>query len=108
MDEPLLEKIAWYEVQAIGMMSRLDPTERNFSAVNRQDFFCQLVGHWLQIIRKHDVKLVVSPSIPHRVFDYALYVASRLEGIYFLTFQQTPFGSNSILLDDINSMPPLL
>jgi hypothetical protein len=108
LDEPLLEKIAWYEVQAIGMMSRLDPTERNFSAVNRQIFFRQLVGHWLQIIRKHDVKLVVSPSIPHRVFDYALYVASRLEGIYFLTFQQTPFGSNSILLDDINSMPPLL
>lgn len=38
LDEPLLEKIAWYEVQAIAMMSRLDPTERNFSAVNRQIF----------------------------------------------------------------------
>ena len=105
LDEPSLKKIAWYESQAIVMMSRLDPTEEAFPAVSRQIFFRQLVGYWLAVISKQKVDVVISPSIPHRVFDYALYTACQLKDISFLSFQLTPFGSNSILIDDVDNMP---
>lgn len=105
LDEPSLKEIAWYESQAIAMMSRLDPTEEAFPAVSRQIFFRQLVGYWLAVISKQQVDVVVSPSIPHRVFDFALYTACQLKDISFLSFQLTPFGSNSILIDDVNNMP---
>ena len=51
-----------------------------------------------------DVDYVVCPSIPHRVFDYAIYIVAQLKNVHFLTFQMTPFGSRVVPLKKIENM----
>ena len=99
-----------YLADAVRMMNRLEPVNSNFKFEERENFFYFLVVKWLEIIDEKDIELVISPSIPHRVFDYALYVAAKFRKIKFVSFQMTPFGSNTIPIDDINEMPnvPLL
>ena len=107
LDEEQLKSIAWYESQALIMMNRLDPTEVKMNTASRQYYFRDLVGYWLSIIKEKNIELVVSPSIPHRVFDYALYVACKIESLDYLSFQLTPFGSNSVMISDIEAMPQI-
>jgi len=108
LDEYQLKSIAWYESQAMIMMNRLDPTETRMSTGTRQYYFRDLVGHWLSVITKEKIELVVSPSVPHRVFDYALYVACKIKSIDYLSFQLTPFGANSLLIPNIEEMPKIV
>ena len=107
LDEEQLKSIAWYESQSLIMMGRLDPTEVRMTTSTRQYFFRDLVGYWLTVIQEKDIELVVSPSIPHRVFDYALYVACKIKSIDYLSFQLTPFGSNSLIIPSIEGMPEI-
>lgn len=107
LDEPTIKKISDYELIALKMMDRLDPTGFSFPFTTRMYFLHELIGIWLDIVDSRGVNLVISPSIPHRVFDYALYIVCKLKRIPFLMFQSLPFGSRSILIDDIDSMPPL-
>ncbi|RAR56800.1 hypothetical protein BCL93_1192 [Onishia taeanensis] len=102
LDEDMLKEIAWYEINALKMMDRLDPLGNSFGFQERRYFFQDLVGSWLSYIEASGLDLVISPSIPHRVFDYALYVACRVKNIKFLMFQMLPFGSNSIIIDNID------
>ena len=107
-DEEELRLIAHYELIALKMMDRLDPDGESFPFTIRQYFFRDILGYWFSVIENRKIDLVISPSIPHRVFDYALYVASKIKNIKIIMFQLTPFGSNSILINDINEMPELL
>jgi hypothetical protein len=108
LDELELNTIASYELTALRMMDRLDPDGQSFSFHARLDYFRELIGYWLDVIDRNDIQLIISPSIPHRVFDYALYVASRLRSTRFIMFQMVSFGSRSILIEDIDCMPKLL
>lgn len=107
LDEGELNAIAGYELTALRMMDRLDPDGESFSFHARQSFFRDLVGYWLALIEKKEIQVVISPSIPHRVFDYALYAAAKLSSVRFVMFQMISFGSRSILIDDIDRMPNL-
>lgn len=107
LDEPTIKEIAHYELVALKMMDRLDPTGSSFPFSIRVYFLHELIGVWLDIVESRNISVIISPSIPHRVFDYALYIACKLKDIPFLMFQSLPFGSRSIVIDDIDSMPPL-
>ncbi len=107
-DEQQLKSISYYELIALKMMERLDPDGESFPFSTRLYFFRDLLGYWFNIVKNREINLVISPSVPHRVFDYALYVVCKIKNIKFLMFQLTPFGSNSILIDDIEAMPSLL
>jgi hypothetical protein len=104
LDEPEYQKIAWYELNALKMMDRLDPLGNQFGFQERCYFFQDLVGYWLACIEKFGVDVVISPSIPHRVFDYALYVACKMKEVKFLMFQMVPFGSTSVIIENIDAM----
>jgi len=104
LDELEFKEIAWHELNALKMMDRLDPLGNVFGFQERRYFFQDLVGYWLAYIYEYGLDVVISPSIPHRVFDYALYVACKLKGIKFLMLQMVPFGSNSMIIDDIDSI----
>ena len=106
-DEEELKSISYYELIALKMMERLDPDGESFPFSTRLYFFRDLLGYWFNVIDNRSIDLVISPSIPHRVFDYALYVACQMKNIEFIMFQLTPFGSNSILINDIETMPAL-
>lgn len=106
-DEEELKIIASFELTALKMMDRLDPDGESFPFTTRQYFFRDLLGYWYSIVEEREIDLVISPSIPHRVFDYALYTICQIKNIKFLMFQMTPFGSNSILIDNIDEMPKI-
>lgn len=106
-DEKQLKLIAYYELIALKMMDRLDPDGESFPFASRLYFFRDLLGYWFNVIESREINLVISPSIPHRVFDYALYVVCKMKNVKFIMFQLTPFGSNSLLIDDIDIMPSL-
>jgi hypothetical protein len=105
LDESELHAISSYELTALRMMDRLDPDGESFSFHDRLNFFRGLVSYWLGVIDASDIQVVISPSISHRVFDYALYVAANLRNIKFVMFQMISFGSRSILINDIDKMP---
>lgn len=105
LDEKALAEISREELIALKMMDRLDPTGRALSFSDRQVFFRDLVTKWLDVIDDKDITLVISPSIPHRVFDYALYVAAQLKNIKFLAFQMTPFSDASFIIDNVDHLP---
>ena len=104
-DEAVRERFAVNELIGVKMMDRLDPDGHTFGFSDRQVFFNSLVGRWIDIIRKHDISLIISPSIPHRVFDYALYVAAKICGTKFLMFQMTSFEKYSFLIEDVETIP---
>ncbi|ERL56201.1 capsular polysaccharide export protein, LipB/KpsS family [Psychrobacter aquaticus] len=104
-DEQELKEISSYELVALKMMDRLDPDGESFPFNTRLYFFRDLLGYWFNIVEQRNIDIVISPSVPHRVFDYALYVVCKMKSIKFLMFQLTPFGSNSILINDIEKMP---
>jgi len=106
-DEQELKEISHHELIALKMMDRLDPDGESFPFNSRLYFFRDLLGYWFNVIESRGIDLVISPSVPHRVFDYALYVVCKMKNITFIMFQLTPFGSNSILIDDIDKMPVL-
>lgn len=106
-DEEVLKSISSYELTALKMMDRLDPDGASFAFNTRLQFFRDLMGYWYNVVEDRSIDLVISPSIPHRVFDYALYVVCQIKNVKFIMFQMTPFGSNSILIDDIDAMPSL-
>ncbi len=101
LDSQLLHSISSYELIALKMMDRFDPLDNAFSFTNRQYYFRKLVLKWLDIIDEMSIDIFISPDIPHRVSDYALYVACRIKKIEFIYFDLTPFGDASLINDSI-------
>ncbi|TBR41261.1 hypothetical protein CBF23_010630 [Marinomonas agarivorans] len=101
LDETMVKKIGLDVLTGMRMMDRLDVFS-SFPSTDRQAWFIELIERWLFIIEKRAVDIIISPSIPHRVFDFALYVAAKLKGIKFIMFQMTHFGDGSFIIDDVN------
>lgn len=105
LDGQLIDEIASQELIAIKMMDRLDPDQKSFSFEERQRHFRLLLTKWLGIIDELKIELFISPSIPHRVFDYALYIACKLKGVKTLLYKLTPFQDVLVPITDIDFMP---
>jgi hypothetical protein len=105
LDGELIDNIAPEELIAIKMMDRLDPDRKSFSFRERQRHFRLLLSKWLGIIDELKIELFVSPSIPHRVFDYALYVACKIKGVKTILYKLTPFQDVLVPISDIDFMP---
>ena len=100
-DEELNKLICHYEIIAIQMMNRFDPYMSSFPADKRINYFRDLIIKWLDIIDELNIELVISPSIPHRVYDYALYVATKIRKIRFITFKTIFFSDYAFIINDI-------
>jgi len=105
LDAEIIDKIASYELIAMKMMDRLDSDGVSFSFDERQRHFRKLLTKWLGIIEVLNLDLFISPSVPHRVFDYALYVACKIKGVRTLIYKLTPFQDVLVLIDDLDHMP---
>lgn len=106
IDSDDIKRFADKELIAIKMMDRIDPFLENFTFSMRQKFFRTLVCKWMSIITQMEIGLVIFPSIPHQIVDYALYYACCLKEIPYITFQHTPFLDASILTDSIDEFSP--
>lgn len=108
LDIDLLNAMAPYELQAIRMMDRMDPDRNSFNFMERQRHFRNLLRYWLGCLRWLKPGVVVSAIVPHRVFDYVLYLLCRHEGIPYLCFRGSVFRGRSFPLTDIFSMGNIL
>ncbi len=102
-----LSEYASEELMAIKMMERLDPDQQSFTFDERKYYFRYLLKAWLNILKVKNIELIVAPSIPHRVFDYALYVAADILKIKFLTFKMTVWPGYIIPFYDIDKLNPI-
>jgi hypothetical protein len=105
LDGEILIKYSYEEGIAMKMMDRQDPSGNNFSFNERQQFFRHLLRSWLYIIENYEIELVISPSIPHRVFDYTLYVATLIKKIKFISFKMTVWPGYLLPLSKIDKIP---
>ena len=60
------------------------------------------ITYWMRELE--DVDLVISPSIPHRFFDFICYVVAKSLNIRFITFQATAIPGTILPLQDIHSV----
>ncbi|WP_421775356.1 hypothetical protein [Gracilimonas sp.] len=95
------------ELMAIKMMERLDPDQMSFSFNERQHFFRYLLRTWINILKEKEIELIIAPSIPHRVFDYALYIAADVLKIKFLTFKMTVWPGYNLPFYDVDFLPSI-
>jgi hypothetical protein len=107
LDEVTANQISHHILIGMRMIDRLDFFS-SFTSTERQQWFINLIERWLGIIKTKEIDLIISPSIPHRVFDYALYVAAKIKNVNFVMFQMTQFGDASFIINDIDSTPDYL
>ena len=101
IDVDFVRQFASEELQAIKMMDRLDFDQRSFNFMERQRHFRNLVRSWMAVIEMYKPDLVVAPVMPHRVYDYVLYLLCKYVGIPYIMFDHTPFQGRFIVIDNI-------
>lgn len=107
-NEETIKSISFEKNIAINMMDRLDLSRRNFTSVNKELYFNQLLKYWITIVEYYKIDIIIAPSIPHRIFDYILYIVAKIKHIEIVMFQMTHFPDSSILIQDIHATPTYL
>ncbi len=105
IDNKFLEKNAFHELIALKMMDRMDPDGKCFTFNERQRHYRLLLKKWLGIIDKLKPDLLISPNIPHRIYDYVLYVACQARGVKIITYRHTHIPGLLIPVTDIYALP---
>lgn len=99
-----LKEYSGYELQAIKMMDRMDSDQESFSFMERQRLYRQLVKGWITYLKNNNPDLVISAIVPHRVYDYVLYLLCQYLSIQFLTFKDTAFKGRIIPVKNVYSI----
>ncbi len=88
LDQPLLDNLAFYELIALRMMSRMDRNNA-FSFEEREHLFHKYVRYWSSVLDHFKPNVVVSPVTPHLIYDYVLYRLCKIKKIKHVMFFQT-------------------
>ena len=107
-DEEVIKSIAFEKTLALKMMDRLDLGRDSFTFSNREFFFNQLLKYWFTIVEHYKIELIISPSVPHRVFDYILYIVAKIKNIEVIMFQMSSFSDSSFIINQIDATPTYL
>ena len=102
-----LRQYASNEEQAIKMLDRLDVDRYRFNFMERQRHVRNLFRSWTACIELLKPDLVVTPMLPHRVYDYCLWMLCRYYKIPFFVFNHTRFPGRYMLLNDFYTIGDL-
>ena len=108
LDIDELNNLSRFELQAMRMMDRMDPDRASFNFMERQRHFRNLLRYWSACINWLKPEVVISAVVPHRVFDYVLYLLSKNRGIPYLCFRESAFPGRSIPVTDITGIGNIL
>lgn len=103
-----LRNFGVYELQAIKMMDRLDYDRYSFNFMERERHFLNLVKYWTACIEVCKPDIVISALLPHRVYDYVLYLLCKFYNIKYVCFQYTLCPERVFAVSDIFSIGNLL
>lgn len=101
LDVDFLKMIAPLELQAIKMMDRMDPDRHSFSFSERQRHFRLMIRKWMRILDIIRPDVIINATVPHRVYDYILFLLAKHRNIAFLAFCPTAFTGRIIPVTDI-------
>lgn len=104
LDVDFIKKMGPYEIQALQMMNRMDYDGYSFSFMERQRHFRLLLRKWSFLLDYLKIDLVISATVPHRVYDYAIYFLCKQKSIPFFAFRETAFTGRIIPVDNIYSI----
>lgn len=102
-----LREYASNEEQAIKMLDRLDVDRYRFNFMERQRHVRNLFRSWTACIELLKPDMVITPMLPHRVYDYCLWMLCKFYNIPFLVFNHTRFPGRYLFLDDFYSIGDL-
>lgn len=95
-----LREFASLEEQVITMMDRMDVDRYSFNFMERQRHARNLLRGWTACVELLKPDVVVTPVIPHRVYDYTLWIICKFMKIPYLVFDNTRFPGRYMLLND--------
>lgn len=101
LDIDFLREIASYELQAIKMMDRMDNDQHSFSFMERQRLFRNNLKMWSVFLKNYPVDLIIGAIVPHRPYDYPLYLLCKKLGIPFIFFKNSAFKGRIVLAETI-------
>jgi hypothetical protein len=104
MDIDLLKILSVYELQAIKMMDRMDNDQHSFSFSERQRLFRNNLKLWSVFLKKHKPDIVIGAIVPHRAYDYPLYLLCKHLQIPFIFFKNSAFLGRIVHAKDIYSL----
>jgi len=102
-----LRELASQEEQAIKMLDRQDVDRFSFNFMERQRHVRNLLRSWTACIELLKPDMVITPAIPHRVYDYTLWMLCKFYKIPFLVFNHTRFPGRYLFLDDFYTLGEL-
>ncbi len=102
-----LREYASNEEQALKMLDRLDVDRYRFNFMERQRHVRNFFRSWTACIELLKPDMVITPMLPHRVYDYCLWMVCKFYNIPFLTFNHTRFPGRYMLLDDFYTIGDL-
>jgi hypothetical protein len=103
-DIDLLRELSVYELQAIKMMDRMDNDQHSFSFMERQRLYRKNLKKWSVYLSKYKPDLVIGAIVPHRAYDYPLYLLCKHLKIPFLFFKNSAFMGRIVHAKDIYSI----
>ena len=89
VDAPKLDRNAIYEPIFNNMIDRWASNLTSEPFLKRRLYYIELLQIWYDILAGEGIDLVVMPTIPHRIYDFAAYIVARDLGIPFLMLDQT-------------------
>ena len=98
IDSPTIEK---YRPLYFEMLERISLKRNALSTAVKEKFFFDNFIFWKNYFLEKEVDLVFSPIIPHRGYDFSIYLACKSLNIKFISIQMTPFLDNFLVIDDI-------
>lgn len=101
LDIDFLREMSCYELQAMKMMDRLDYDRHSFNFMERERCFLNLVKSWNACIDLYGIDVVVSAVVPHRVYDYVLYLVCKQRNIKYICIENTMCRERIYGVDDI-------
>lgn len=108
IDIDFLRAAAPYEVQIYKMMDRIESLPGSFSFTERQRHYFRLIKYWTICLDLYKPDLVISAIMPHRIYDYVLYMICKFKKIPFILFQYSFAPGRTFAVDDIFSIGDFL
>jgi hypothetical protein len=99
-----IKEYASFELQAIKMMDRMDPDQYSFNFQERQRHYRNMIKLCSACLNYLKVDAVICDWVPHRLFDYVLYLLCRFYNRKFLFLGNTQFSGRVIPLTNLSSI----
>ena len=107
LDVDLLSDLSRYELQAMTMMNRMDYDRYSFNYMERERHYLNLIKSWTAVLDMYQIDLVISSVMPHRVYDYVLYLLCKKRGIKFIIIQYSLCPARIYATDNLFSIGDL-